>query len=372
MTKTLKGILQDKVNAAVNRNATGVSTAFAKIQDEGEKLTDHVVPVDRLNFGLALDKDGILVMHPRHTGGRASYEMHEHAIKQIAERLGIPQAWLRDQATSADDWRRNNARILLDTHTGHNATRSDRFLMRSIGDEVRGVLSDKYKRMNSYKIYAAFLSEMAKAGGVPYGAHAGDTRTYMEMIRPNIIDIPTPKNGVVSLVMGARLRNSDYGDGALVLDIFKLLAICLNGQTSKRLLREVHLGGALPTDIRVSENTYKKDTERMASLIGDAVTTLFSEEVVQAEVDKIRLASGKEVDLQEEVKLLPKVHTLTEAEAKAVEAVLLAGREGDGMQGEATLWKLAQGVGAVARDTEDERRSRELEEVAGAIVDRAA
>jgi hypothetical protein len=143
-------------------------------------------------------------------------------------------------------------------------------------------------------------------------------------------------------------------------------AICLNGQVTQRLFREVHLGTKLPSDLKLSEKTYRLDTERSASLLTDAVSTLYLPETIEKRFDTIKAASAKVIDLKPRIEELPKIG-FTLLERDAVEAVLLRSNPEDGVTGEPTLWKFAQAIGAVAREAEPTRR-RNLEEFAGAVL----
>jgi hypothetical protein len=53
--------------------------------------------------------------------------------------------------------------------------------------------------------------------------------------------------------------------------------------------------------------------------------------------------------------------------AEAVNKVLMQNNPADGLQGSPTLWKLVNGMTAVARESKPERR-RELEQIAGEML----
>ena len=46
---------------------------------------------------------------------------------------------------------------------------------------------------------------------------------------------------------------------------------------------------------------------------------------------------------------------------------LMSGNPEDGLTGGSTLWKLAQGISAVANDLEDKTRTRDLQDIAGTL-----
>ena len=135
------------------------------------------------------------------------------------------------------------------------------------------------------------------------------------------------------------------------------------------MLRQVHLGRQLPDDLSLSENTYRLDTETQASLISDIVGNSFNPKSIAKQAKIIQLASESDVDLHNEIKKL-KGTSLFKSEIEDIEKVLISNKKSDGVQGDATLWKLSQAMTAVARDSESTRRQREIEEISGKLFDR--
>ena len=245
-----------------------------------------------------------------------------------------------------------------------------RLLIRSVNHEIRGILSDSYRRLNTGAIFTAFMLSVQENNSFIIDAHNGRTRNFLEVIKPKIFPIQTPNNGLIFMSLGAQIRNSDFGHGALSISFVEMQPVCLNGMVTEKILKEVHLGGRLPDDIVLSENTYKKDTETMASLVSDAMRNLFHDDFISERIRKIEKASGIEIDIQREVRELPKLGMRIE-EAEKCEKVLMENNPGDGIQGGNTLWKLAQTIGVVARDESDPERSRDLQEIAGKVMMKA-
>ena len=80
-------------------------------------------------------------------------------------------------------------------------------LIRAVGTEIRGVLSDSYRRLNSVDILTAFIREAANNGAVVSDAYMNDTKVWCETILPTPVEIPTRKNGTVIIFAGARFSN---------------------------------------------------------------------------------------------------------------------------------------------------------------------
>ena len=85
------------------------------------------------------------------------FNLHENAVTQIAEKFGVPGKYLK-QLAKGEQWQRDLAANILNEHS-YNTHRS-RVLVRSVGNEVRGVLSDQYKRYDAKEIVTAFMQSV--------------------------------------------------------------------------------------------------------------------------------------------------------------------------------------------------------------------
>jgi hypothetical protein len=216
------------------------------------------------------------------------------------------------------------------------------------------------------EIFMAFLMAARNTGSVLVDAHAGETKGFLEVINPNIIEFDTPLNGRNYMAMGARVRNSDFGDGALEVYLFGLMVKCMNGLVGQSMLKEFHLGGKIPDNIQISEDTYKKDTAAKAALVGDIMKQVYLPETTNSMIEKIKGASAKQIDIIKEVEKLPKLG-LSQVETEAVGRVLMENDPNNGLFGSPSLWKLVNGLTAVARESKPDRK-RELEMIAGTMM----
>jgi hypothetical protein len=186
------------------------------------------------------------------------------------------------------------------------------------------------------------------------------------VINPEIVEFDTPQNGRNYAVFGARIRNSDFGDGALDVRTFMLNVKCLNGLVGETMLRELHLGGRIPENIQISDDTMKKETAAKAGLVRDIMASVYHPDNVRKMIGKIENASARIIDIPAEIERLPKLG-LTVGESQSVGKLLMENDPANGLDGSPTLWKLVNGMTAVARDARPERK-RELEEIAGSML----
>lgn len=361
-------ILQKKLETAITNSRGRVNGIIERIEKEGSMLSDFVAPMGNADKAFLTDKRALAF----HSNGVVSLmllaqeeklTLHPHAITQAGEKLGIPTAYIRNLAHGKGQWQRDLAAEILNRHSLN--TDRQRVLVRTVGNQVRGILSDSYRRLSTPEIYRAFFEEIKAQGGIIIDAYADDTRSGIDVVIPQVFTIPTENNGNITVVFGCRIANSDFGDGALTLSSYVIQVVCFNGMTRENLLRQVHLGKRLPDDLSISENTYRLDTQTQASAVRDITRTALGKDRFQKEVNAIQQATGTVIDIDNEIKRLP-VIGFTKGEAEGIKKVLINSNPADGVAGAPTMWKLTQAITAFAQDEAVlERRKREMQEMAG-------
>lgn len=364
----LNEVVMNRVHRMIDDKAVGVQATMERLVEEGRIAQDYIAPLGVnlrrqehdpvVTFGV----DDVLRMNM--PDGR--FSVHPNAVKQLADRMGIPQRYLLG-LSGGDEWARQLAAHLLNEHSSW--TERSRVLVRTVGQQVRGVLSDSYRRLNSVEILTAFVQEATGQGAVVSNAFMTDTKVWAETILPTPITVPTAKNGDVVIFAGARFSTSDYGDGAVDMRAFLLNGACLNGMVRESVMKQVHLGSKLPDNLQLSRRTYELDTRTTVSAVRDLTRGLFGKENIMQKAIEIQAASEVDVDFERELKRLTKDGGLLKSEGEAVEKILMNNNPDDGVQGGATLWKLTQAITAHARELTPQR-SRELHEISGALMNR--
>ena len=372
----LNEVLLRKVNRMLENRATSVEATFEKMEREGKLMQDYITPIgvnlkstDRrpvvtfsangaVNMDFSEITDNVFEEH--------HFSLHDNAVGQLATKMGIPTRYLKDLA-AGKEWQRGLASQILNQHC-ENTERS-RMLVRCVGNEVRGVLSDSYRRLNSIDILTAFVREATEKGAVVADALYTDTKMFVETLLPMPIEIPTTKNGTVVLFAGARFSTSDFGDGALDMRAFLLNGACLNGMVRESMMRQIHLGAKLPDSLALSEETYRLDTATSVSAVRDLTRGLYSKENIMAKAIEIQKAADIDVAFQKEITRLVKGGSMLKSEGEEVEKILMRNNPDDGVTGGSSLWKLTQAITAHAREVEP-LRARELQEISRALIDR--
>lgn len=368
MQKGLNDVVRNKVQRMIDRNQNTVKQTLQRLMSERRSAQDFIAPIgvelkkkDKVPV-IKFTEQGYITMNVE----KNRYSLHPHAVGQLAEKMNIPSKYLR-QLSEGTEWQRQLATQILNEHSGW--TERTRVLVRTVGNQVRGVLSDCYRRLNSEQILTAFLTEAMKQGAVPCDAYISDTKIWVETILPEPICIPTELNGTVMVYMGARFSTSDYGDGAVDIRAYLLNGVCLNGMVRESLMKQVHLGSRLPDNLQFSERTYALDTETTMSATKDFTKNLYSRDNITRQAVMIQEASRVKVDFDDELKKLVKANKLLKSEGESVQKLLMNSNPEDGLSGGPSLWKLTQGLTAAAREMEP-TRSRELHEISGELMRR--
>ena len=362
-------ILQEKVEKMIRTREGSNKDKIDRIEREGNLLNDFLAPMGvnaQGNHGIDFHSNGVVKMITKgkdQDDGDSEFTMHPHALTQTGTLLGIPTAYIKKLAHGQNQWERDLAAHTLNQHNMNIDRR--RMLIRSIGGEVRGVLSDKYRRLSTPIIYGEFFKKCREMGAVIIDAVVTDLKSYVEVIIPQVITVPT-HNGNIYFVPGLQISNSDFGAASLQVKSFHINVVCLNGMTRNNILRSVHLGKRLQENIAWSEQTYLKDTETQASMVRDIVVQSLNVDAIRREAQVIQKAAHEEVEIDNVLQKLSPMGVLKD-ETESIRKVIMAARPEDGMIAGSNLWKVTQGITAVGRDLGGER-GRELNDIAGQLL----
>jgi hypothetical protein len=294
--------------------------------------------------------------------GSDSYSLSHFAMSQVAERAGVPHPYLSGLvAATADDagdgWRLELARDVLQRHYAHDP---GRLLVRSVAGQIRGWLSDRFRRIDSRPLIEALSQEAARLGAVPVDAVVTETRLALKIVVPQILE---PIAGEF-LVAGGEWSNSDFGNGTHSFRAFALRVICLNGAVAENALRQVHLGGRLNDDIELSAQTYRLDTLANASALRDVVRSTLGPKGRDRLLGKIRDAHDTAYS---GTQLVAATRRLPKTTAKAI-ADAFTGNDVVNLPPGNTAWRASNAISWIARATEDAETRLDLERLAGAVI----
>ncbi len=286
--------------------------------------------------------------------------IHKHALGQLAQRAGVPGAYLAELANGTE-WQRKLAAGILNTHY-HEGTPDSRYLIRAVRDEVRGFLSDRFRRLDNRPLAETLIDEARTLGALPIDGTGSDTRVSMKIILPQIFE-PVP--GEV-IAFGLEWSNSDFGAALHAIRAFVLRVWCLNGATMENSLAQVHLGRQLGDDIELSRETYELDTKTSVSALRDVVRGTLAPKKVEALCAGIQRANENKVDWKNVQTGLAK--KLLKSEMEAARHSFESDDEINLPAGN-TMWRVSNSISWLAGKTTDPDRKLELQRLAGELVD---
>lgn len=162
----LNEVVMNKVQKMIEGKAAGVQATMERLINEGKIAQDYIAPIG-VNLKaqdhspvITFSGQGSLMMNMPD----GQFSLHDNAIGQLADRMGVPSRYLRNLAGGGQEWQVLLAAEILNQHS--DWTQRSRVLVRTVGKQVRGVLSDSYRRLNSVEILTAFVQEAAGQGAV--------------------------------------------------------------------------------------------------------------------------------------------------------------------------------------------------------------
>ncbi len=342
-----------RIAQLVDMGRVGAARVIEKVQTEVP--VDRIAPASRLIFS---ERGSEIDFSFRGDDGAPSGTMrlHPHALKQAGAIAEMP--WVRDLAVRAKDDDQWGARLAAQSLNMFFKRSDARHLIRSVGDQARGIVSDKFKRIDARPILEAALAAFAEVGLQPYEGRWMETRLELQAIVPQLYQ-PIPGE---LLAFGLSLRTSDYGDGAFDLRSFVMRPACANGMIGQSELWAAHSGKRLSDNELLSEKTKRLDTEAMASATTDVIRATLSPAAIDRKLTAVREAAGREIDPTRALAALRK--SLQKSEAEQVLAHFNSPDIVTLPPGNTAL-RMANAISWLANTDANPRRSQELQEIAG-------
>lgn len=339
--------VKDRLQALVKYGRENAVNALGRLQKEQPR--DYLPEARQIRFAAPAQGGFEMKM------GRDTFTVHHHALSQLSEKTGIPYKYVQ---TLVDD---HQGDLLADNFNRRLPQDNTKYLVRVVNGETRGVLTDKYRRLDTVPILDNFLTKSKEFGAVPIHAKCMDTQVMVSMAMPTVVE-PYPGE---FMLYGLCFRNSDYGDGAISLKAWLMRLLCINGMVGEEGFRQIHLGARID-NIGFSQKTYELDTATMASAVGDVVQAVLAPEAVKLRLDKIRDAHEKKVNAEGAITDMQKTGKITKGEAHEIKQ-LFSSAEIELLPPGNSAWRLSNAISLFAQNVDD-HRSIELETLAGEVV----
>lgn len=294
--------------------------------------------------------------------GREQFPLTEFAHKQVASKMNIPQVYY-------DKMRDANQYELLAKNVNAWIGSKDKRLIRVLDNEVRAVLSDRYRPIDNYDLVWSFLDTVKdyKEKGDDIEITACDiteTRMYIRTLLPATGEV-VKGDAVRAMLL---LQNSEVGAGKMSVALGMFRMICSNGMWGDDIVGRVHLGSKLDEGlVEWSEKTLRDVDVALFDQVKDTVRTAMEPQLWNAFLAKTTKTANLPLTppMPEIVDLTSKQFKLTDKEKDklldmfAVEAGTVAGK---------SQWGLANGITRLAKQADDADRQVELEKIGGEII----
>ena len=131
----LNEVVMNKVQRMIDGKAVGVRATMERLVNEGKIAQDYIAPI---GVNLKINDHNPVITFSANGSLRmdmpdGQFTLHDNAIGQLADRMGIPQRYLRGLA-SGEPWAKQLAATLLNEHSGW--TQRSRVLVRTVGKQV--------------------------------------------------------------------------------------------------------------------------------------------------------------------------------------------------------------------------------------------
>lgn len=329
-------------------------------------------PIKAEKNAIVLPPKHTILMGTRQHNAKNAFEedLHKHALNQAAGRAGVPETFVNRMLEKP-----YGAELICENlNTIFSKEEPSRFLVRSVDGQVRGVLSDTYRRMDSRPILDAFATTCKELGAVPVEGVGGDLRFSIKALLPQVYVAGGKKRGSEEVFcFGASLSNSDFGCGALSLQFFLWRIWCSNTATREDSLRRVHLGKRLGEEIIYSDETYQADTKTMVLAVRDHVKGVLAPPKIEEALEMINTALETTIEPKaffERGGELERLKLNKSEIEKAREAFNNGGVEM--LPRGNNVARVSQALAWIAQEADSAERRLELERMAGQLMERKA
>jgi hypothetical protein len=315
--------------------------------------------------------------------------MRPLALQQLGQRLDPDVPWqflkrLTEQRPTRATELLNG--LMLDT--------GKRRLIRCLDDQVRSVLSDRYRVLDNFdvaftaldvarahggEVIEASLSEKhmrikftardvwdkiasvrKDEGGRWYAGGLGNQEHLGRVAAKSWGDLPGGPGTVYPVVT---ISNSETGLGGFNVRIGLLLGVCFNLAIVESVAARVHLGEKLEAGI-FSPETMQLDTRAIMAKAQDAIAAAFKDDVFKKLVAKANRANSQEIEAPQPAvdNVITRCGINQEHRDKLLEYFV--------RDYAPTAWGMAQAVSRLAQDVADPDDASELEDTAGQLIEK--
>ena len=336
---------------------------------ERQKTSRYDVVVPSENLIVLKDGDNLYVDVPQPDGTSKRHGITEYAHSQFADKTGIPLKYYNKmKETGHID--------LLATNINEWLPTKDKRLVRILDNNVRALLSDRYRIIDNYDVVYATLEEFKKIQeqrNINIEIKRNDlteTSLYIKATSPDLTDEvihwkdrdgnekTEPVHG------GIIISNSEVGAGAFNVKPFVNVLVCQNGLIGEHVFKRVHIGRELGVGlIDWSNETLELEDAALWSKIRDMIQATFDSEVFHKWMDEINEVASTEVP-KPVIAVDNIIKHFDMPKSKKDDLLNQFAKESP------TQWGLSMAVTQIAQNEEDYEQQIEMEKIGAKILDK--
>ena len=339
-----------------------------------------------------------------HVGPRV-YGIQEQVHTQLAAKTGIPKSYY--------DRMLEQARPLLTDNINHWLQHKDaekRYLVRTIDNEVRALLSNRYRPISHLDLLTIGVQVITGQDGdagteKPWARGArclnwqlSPTNLDVRLFNPNIhVDLNNIDRGVTTdettqeetvdrifrrglandrtdwgnavVYPSALIRNSETGHGMIHIEPGLMEGLCTNFNWYGKSLQQRHLGRSLDMEDDLSSETYRKMNAVIFSKAADILRGVFDPQRFLETCKRFKGLQDVEINLKEAVDNIVGLPGMTEDLRDDILSKYGAYKANGGRKHD-NLFDLNRAVTEVAQSVTDQDRALALEQLGGEFIER--
>ena len=341
----------------MKQGKTSIVELAEAIQNEADNKKDYISPSQLMH----VHANGDLKISMRDANDDVlDMPLTQHASRQMAAKFGIPAKYFDRMLADAPD--------LLATNANHWLHKEPKDLMvRTLFGKVRGIMSNRYQRIDNINIAEDLLPFLAVQDGLEIAScEVTEKKLYIKAVMHKMVS-EIKKGDVVEA--GLWISNSEIGCGQFEVAPFIHRLICLNGmKVNDAKFGKRHVGARADVNDStysiLSDETLRADDRAFMLKARDVVKAAFDEKIFEGHVNKLRDTTERKLEGNpvKAIEVLGATHGLLQGEQSSILRKLIEG-------GDTSQYGLLNAVTAYSQDVSDYDRASELEELGGKIVD---
>lgn len=324
---------------------------------ERQQTSKHDFLADTRKMRMSPDgKDLLLENQP---SAFRDFPIRDLCHSQIASRLKIPMKYY-------DRMRQDSPGLLADNVNHWFEHQPERRMVRTMDEEARAFLSDRYRPLDNYDMAEIVLPKIQEMECKVMSCEITERRMYLKVVTERITASIAVGDPVQA---GLVISNSEVGCGSVKVEPLVYRLSCLNGMiAADHSLRKYHIGRAGGEVEGAAEfyrdETRKQDDKAFWMKVKDVVGASLDEAKFNLIVSRMQEVKQNLIEkpLEKTVELVSERFGFNETEQGSVLRHLIEGSD-------LSQYGLANAVTRASQDLKDYERATEFERAGGQIIE---